>query len=140
MTARIAATDEYAVSTVTSTSHVGQRHGLVVELKVPDCPRHAALKGGPGNSAPGSDPVVFRGSGSSVTNCTDGRSNCRFNHGHSLTLIHTCDLPGPRAGLFVGVDEPQRAPGKGDGARRCARPRARSSFAPSGLSSVVVRK
>jgi hypothetical protein len=66
MTARIAATDEHLVSAVTS--HVGQRHGLVVELKVPVCPRHAALKRGPGNSAPGSDPVVFRGYSASNRN------------------------------------------------------------------------
>ena len=42
MTARIAATDEHAVSTVTS--HVGQRHGLVVEQKVRDCPGHRLSK------------------------------------------------------------------------------------------------
>jgi hypothetical protein len=36
--ARIAATDEHPISTVTS--HVGQQQGLVVEQKVRDCPGH----------------------------------------------------------------------------------------------------
>ena len=38
MTARIAATDEHPASTLAS--HVDQRHGLVVEQKVRDRPRH----------------------------------------------------------------------------------------------------
>jgi hypothetical protein len=38
ITVRIAAIDEYMVSTVTS--HVGQPHGLIVKHQVRDCPRH----------------------------------------------------------------------------------------------------
>jgi hypothetical protein len=43
-TVRIAANDKHMFSAVTS--HVGQRHGLVVKQKVRDCPGHAALKRG----------------------------------------------------------------------------------------------
>jgi hypothetical protein len=49
MTARIAATDERPVST--ATSQVGQRHGLVVEQKVRDCPGHLLSKRDRGGSA-----------------------------------------------------------------------------------------
>ena len=58
MTARIAATDEHTVSTVSP--HVGQRHGLVVKQKVRDCPGHAASKRGLSGSALVSGPVVSR--------------------------------------------------------------------------------
>jgi hypothetical protein len=44
-----------------ATSHIGQRHGLVLKEKVRDCPRHAALKRGLSGSALISGPVVFRG-------------------------------------------------------------------------------
>jgi hypothetical protein len=41
-------------------SHVGQRHGLIVEYKVRDRPGHAALKRGLSGSAPRSIPGVLR--------------------------------------------------------------------------------
>src|SRR5882762_5744176 len=41
-TVRITAIDENMVSAVTS--HVGQRHGLIVKQKVRDCPRHTPIK------------------------------------------------------------------------------------------------
>src|SRR5216684_2085823 len=50
MTVGIAAIDEHVATPVRS--HVGQRHGLVVEQKVRDRPGHAALKRGLGGSAP----------------------------------------------------------------------------------------
>ena len=59
ITVRIAAIDEHVFSAVAS--HVGQPLGLVVEYKVRDCPRHAALKRGLSGSALVSGPVVSRG-------------------------------------------------------------------------------
>jgi hypothetical protein len=80
-----------------ATLHVGQRHGPVLEQKVRDCPRHAALKRGPSGSAPISGPVVFRG----CYKLHRRTEPLQFNHGHSLTIINTSDQPGLRAGLFV---------------------------------------
>jgi hypothetical protein len=42
------------------TSHVGQRHGLVVKHKVRDRPGHATLKRGLGDRALVSGPVISR--------------------------------------------------------------------------------
>ena len=46
-----------------------------------DCQGHAALKRSLSGSALIPGPVVFRGAGCSVTNCTDGRSNCSLTTG-----------------------------------------------------------
>jgi hypothetical protein len=61
MTARIAATDKHSVSTVAS--HVGQRHGLVVEQKVRDRPGHSLFERERGGSANG---VALRGGGHGI--------------------------------------------------------------------------
>jgi len=60
MTVRIAANHKHMFSAVAS--HVGERHGLVVEQKVRDRPGHAALKRGLSGSALISGSVVSRGS------------------------------------------------------------------------------
>src|SRR5258708_39407611 len=46
-----------------------------------DCQGHAALKRRLSGSALTSRPVVSRGAACSVTNCTDGRSNCSLTTG-----------------------------------------------------------
>ena len=55
MTVRIAANDKHMFSAVSS--HVGQRHGLVVEHKVRDCPWHARIEARPRRK---NNPVMLR--------------------------------------------------------------------------------